>query len=546
MKEEIVKLISECSPKWRTRFIKKNEIIDNWFLENYPQVSLDVAVYSLLNDVSPYCSICGGPVKSRGKKTCSTKCRTTSLQDRSDEISEKRKRTNISKYGTESPASSPQVIQKRLDTMLKKYGATVSPKSLSAIKSRTHILNEKGRKTFQEKYGVCNPGQLTDHHEKCINTLKKKYGVTHYSKSQEFKDITFDKNIKKWNVQLPSEVTLLDILENSSKQELFKNPNREIKFKCNTCGTIDNVPSETVKWRIRNAGTPCICCSGINMGSLKQREVFEYIKTLNISVIANYKLTNNKEIDIFCPEHQIGFEFDGLFWHNDLKIPKTYHLDKTVKAAEQNISLIHIFEDEWCFKKEIVKSRIKNILGITGNKIFAKKCTIKPLNKSDERHFLETNHIQGFARSSIAHGLYHNNTLVSIMTFSKPSKAKGQKMIAGHWELLRFCSILDTTVVGGASKLLNHFVKTHCPIQVLSFADRRWSTGNLYKRLGFDEKPATALNYWYIKGDKRYHRFGLRKNKNDDQSLTEYENRLAQGYLRIWDCGSSKWILSTK
>lgn len=545
MKEEVIKIILECSPKYRIRFIKKTEHINTWFLETYPRVPLDIAVYALLNDVSPYCCICGNPVKSRGKKTCSTKCRTLSLLDKKYEIDEKRKQTNIKKYGSETPSSSPKVIQKRLDTMVKKYGAKVSPKSIEAIKSRTHILNEKGKKTLQEKYGVNNPGQLIDHHAKCVATLQKNYGVDHYYKSQEFKNIISDKNIKKWNTQLPTTITLLDILENSPKQELFANPNKEIKFKCITCGTVDNVPSETVKWRIRNTGTPCICCSGINMGSLKQREVYEYIKSLNVNVVANYKLNNNKEIDIFCPEHKIGFEFDGLFWHNDLRVPKSYHLDKTVKAAEQNIVLIHIFEDEWDYKKEIVKSRIKNLLGVTGNKIFAKNCTIKPLNKSEEIHFLETNHIQGFARSSISYGLYHHNELVSVMTFSKPSKAKGQKMITGHWELLRFCSILDTTVVGGASKLLKYFVKTHSPIQVLSFADRRWSTGNLYKNLGFQEKPSTALNYWYIKGDKRYHRFGLRKNKNDNQSLTEYENRLSQGYLRIWDCGSSKWILST-
>ena len=176
----------------------------------------------------------------------------------------------------------------------------------------------------------------------------------------------------------------------------------------------------------------------------------------------------------------------------------------------------------------------------------AKNCIIKPLSTSDEKCFLEKNHIQGTANSSAAYGLYFNNTLVSTMTFRKPNKAKGQENIDGHWELLRFCSVLDTHVVGGAGKLLKHFIKTHCPIQILSFADRRWSNGNLYKRLGFEQKKSTLLNYWYIKNKQRYHRFGLRKNKNDDQSLTEYENRLAQGYLRIWDCGSSKWILSTK
>ena len=102
--------------------------------------------------------------------------------------------------------------------------------------------------------------------------------------------------------------------------------------------------------------------------------------------------------------------------------------------------------------------------------------------------------------------------------------------------------------MGGASKLFAHFVKHYTPIKVLSFADKRWSTGNLYQQLKFTSVGDTRINYWYIdtKNTKRIYRYALRKNKNDDQSLTEYENRIKQGYKRIWDCGSSKWEWDSK
>lgn len=546
MKDEIVKLLLECHPKGRTRVIKNSEPIYAWITEHYPNVPLNIVADCLVKNTSPYCCVCNCPIKSLGKKTCSTKCRSVSLLNKVSTIVEKRKKTNIEKYGSTSPSGSPAVVKKRLDTMIEKYGANVSPKTIESAKARIAGLNEKGRKTFQEKYGVSNPGQMVDHRKKCVETLKKNYGVDHYYKSQKFKNTVIEKNLKKWNTVLPDCVTLIDVTDNIEKQQLFENPNKEIKFKCNTCGNTDCVPSETVKWRIKNSGTPCITCSGINVGSLKQCEVGDFIKSLGIKIISNYKLPDKTEIDIFCPEYNIGFEFDGLYWHNDLRIPKSYHLDKTLEAKKCGIKLIHIFEDEWDYKQCIVKSRIKNLLGVTTDKIFAKRCIIKSVSKFEENQFLNDNHIQGFSRSSIAYGLYLNDKLVSIMSFGKPSKAKGQKNIPGHWELLRFCSLIDTNVVGGAGRLLQAFIKNHTPTQILSFADKRWSTGHLYKMLGFSEEHQTSINYWYIKNNQRFHRFGLRKNKNDNQTLTEYENRLSQGYLRIWDCGSSKWIWNAK
>jgi hypothetical protein len=41
---------------------------------------------------------------------------------------------------------------------------------------------------------------------------------------------------------------------------------------------------------------------------------------------------------------------------------KNYHLNKTNLCNEKNIRLIHIFEDEWYNKKEIVKSKLTHIL----------------------------------------------------------------------------------------------------------------------------------------------------------------------------------------
>ena len=126
------------------------------------------------------------------------------------------------------------------------------------------------------------------------------------------------------------------------------------------------------------------------------------------------------------------------------------------------------------------------------------------------------------------------------MTFSKPRFNKDWE-----WELLRFCNKLNTTVVGGASKLLKGFINMYNPKNILSYADRCWSKGKLYENLGFDLIKTSPPNYWVTKNYlHREHRIKYQKHKlskildSFDQELTEWENLKANGYDRIWDCGN--------
>ena len=67
------------------------------------------------------------------------------------------------------------------------------------------------------------------------------------------------------------------------------------------------------------------------------------------------------------------------------------------------------------------------------------------------------------------------------MIFTKPRVGFGNgKQIPGRYELTKFASLLDTTVVGAASKLLKYFIRNSDATEIYSFADRRWSNGHLY------------------------------------------------------------------
>jgi len=164
---------------------------------------------------------------------------------------------------------------------------------------------------------------------------------------------------------------------------------------------------------------------------------------------------------------------------------------------------------------------------------------VKQLTPSIANKFIKKYHIQGSGRANVHLGLMHNNELVSVMTFLKGDISKS----ITDWELNRFCSKDGITVVGGASKLFKKFIKEHDPDTVISYADRRWSNINsFYEKLGFNHSYNTVPNYWYIVPHEinRIHRYALKKPV--DCNITESELRMSEGYLRIYDCGSSKYI----
>jgi hypothetical protein len=307
-----------------------------------------------------------------------------------------------------------------------------------------------------------------------------------------------------------------------------------VEIKCPKHGIFLQKPSHHL------LGHGCRKCNTIN--TKPENSVKDFIESLGVNYIENDRLLlNGLELDIYIPEKKIAIEYNGLYWHSELFKNTNYHNIKTNQCIKQGVKLIHIFGDEWEYKQSIVKSRIKNFLGLTINKIYARKCEIKKVTTKDSKLFLEENHLQGHTQSSIKIGLYYKNELVSLMTFSKPRLGIG--VLFDGYELTRFVNKLDTNIIGGASKLLKYFIKTYKPKEIVSYADRRWSDGNIYKILGFDEISINKPNYWYVINGHRKHRFGFRKSilkkqGYDTKNKTEHQIMLENKIYRIYDSGT--------
>jgi hypothetical protein len=203
--------------------------------------------------------------------------------------------------------------------------------------------------------------------------------------------------------------------------------------------------------------------------------------------------------------------------------------------------LFNIWEDDWLYKRDIIKSMIRNKLNKVSNKIYARKCSIINISGKDKVDFLNKNHIQGDTTSKYNYALVFNDDVVSLMTFSYRHINNKR-----NFELVRFCSKLDTNVIGGASKLFKYAIKDFNNCEIISYADRSNFNGNLYFELGFNYIHMTEPNYWWVVDGVRKNRYNFTKKKlvnlGEDETLSESEIMKSKGYFRIWGVGMDKFI----
>lgn len=205
-----------------------------------------------------------------------------------------------------------------------------------------------------------------------------------------------------------------------------------------------------------------------------------------------------------------------------------------------------IFEDE-LVNMELILNKIDHYTHKSvATRIHARKCTIDKISATDKRDMLNAFHIQGNDNAQISYGAYHTGELVAVMTFTIPRFTPGHKM-NNVWEMSRFATHTDYAIPGIASKLLTHFQRNNDWNKIISYVDRRWSSGNMYDAIGFKISGINPPTYYYVVSGKRKHRWGYQKSKlkttlstfNDD--LTEYQNMQHVGFWRVWDCGTLRY-----
>ena len=139
--------------------------------------------------------------------------------------------------------------------------------------------------------------------------------------------------------------------------------------KCNKCNQEYTINYTSLHTRLKAKVNPCTFCNPLNdrTTSFEEKNLLSYIQSIySGQIIENDRsILNGKELDIYLPEKRLAIEFDGLYWHNEMFLPNDYHVNKSNSCENKGVQLIHVFEDEWCNKTDIVKSRICSLIGRT-------------------------------------------------------------------------------------------------------------------------------------------------------------------------------------
>jgi hypothetical protein len=468
-----------------------------------------------------------------------------------EEIRQKKKDTCLERYGVEHSSQSKEIQQKIINNNLEKYGVPYI--------AQVEKFKQKKEATFLKKYGINNPSKLDEVKVKISKanlklassakvkraaTNIKKYGIDYPLKNFEIKA---KGRRTKFNRLMSRIVDFLRALDSELVDiPTYAKLTDDLKCRCLKCNTI----FLTTFFNLYQGCGKCPNC--YQKGSFGEKQIVSFIKELNINIVENSrKLISPLELDIYIPEKQIAIEYNGIYWHSEKqKSDKNYHLNKLNLCQDKKITLIQIFEDEWLLHQDIVKHRLMQIFGVNSSqRVHARSCTIKLTPSNVKNEFLSKYHLQGTDNSPVSLGAFYKDALVAVMTFNHGSLAKGIKNKKEDvWELNRYCCDYNFHIPGIASKLLSFFKNNYEWSMIYSYADRRWSVGNMYYKLGFTLDKETLPNYWYVPEGtpKRIHRFAFKKRPDEPRNIPEWLLRMQEGYTRIWDCGNLKFVMQNE
>lgn len=275
----------------------------------------------------------------------------------------------------------------------------------------------------------------------------------------------------------------------------------------------------------------------------------EYVESLGFSIKRNDRtIIGPKELDICVTDKKFAIEYNGLYWHDEQKVGKRHHIDKTEACTLVGYNLFHIYSDEWEYKTDIVKSMISNRLHASNvQNIDARKCIIEELTGKEASAFFEATHISGTTAASKYFALKYKDEIVSVMSWRHPQqKKKWREANPNCIEMARYSNKLFANVRGGFSRLLKYSILSWVIPStnyktILSYCDLRFGQGNVYIQNGFTlDKSNTGINYWYTDGKVRYPRFKFRATKDKTEKQVATDNKV----WKVFGCSNASYKLT--
>ena len=382
--------------------------------------SVEEAWFCLIHNIEPQlCAICGGLSRFTGcvrKKNnyfgYNTVCGSCSAND--VDAKKIRHKNTVSQ---KTPEEKRSIEMKRRKTMEKRYGDSM----LNLFGSESHknrmielygapyySNKQKYKETMMERYGVDHNFKLPDHVEKSIKTKREKYGnASNYEKTKKT-------NLERYGKEHIGQVKSAQIKSTMKKRQTILDI--EKKYNCTQDIKLRNIYGNSWKLLglekikigpyvfISNEDIPLIE-QYIDEGShtnkytsIKEKELVDFIKSIYDGVIleniTNIVISKNRfyELDIYLPDLNLAFDFNGIYWHSSKFKDPYYHQRKMLKCYDAGVQLIHIYENYWDKEKDIIKNQIIDVIKDKNNGI---KYGWIPSDKLNEYYLTLPNIIEG-------------------------------------------------------------------------------------------------------------------------------------------------------
>lgn len=499
-----------------------------------------------------FCVVCGKEAKFKSmvvgyKKYCSIKC----IQ-LDPEIRNKRENTMLKKYGVKNHMHLQSTLDKIKKTNLERYGYEHNFKSKTCRENYKKIIKEKYgdenynnyeqiKKTNLEKYGCecsLNNETVKDKIKKtnlekygCENTLNndqiknkvkqtnlKLYGSEQALSNKEIHESTLENAFQAWLLKLQNKIDNATIIKADKKDKFMV-------MKCHKCGEEFIISKKNIRKRIARKHLLCIYCNPIiKTTSIAEQEIFSFCKEhVDDFINGDRKLLDGFEIDIYSGSLRLGIEFNGLYWHSEENLPNDYHYNKSKLATLKGINLIHIWEDQWLYKSEIVKSVLLKLLG--KSTIISSGTTTIKISDIDAENFFKENSLSENISGNVCLGFF-TDELVSVMVLDNRN----------GWKLVGHCDKKNITVKDSFNTLFRKFINEYTPESVEYVIDR--SLEILYVpdcvREGFQFIDETDPDYQYLSYENEY---AIRESKLKIESVG-----LAKNNLKIYDSGNLRYL----
>lgn len=519
-------------------------------------VEIGQRMYHLREEMTaiPSCPVCGqnrqwyrysnGYFETCGARDCKQSVKAEKFKktvasdkfaDKKKEWFEKQKQTMLERYGVDHNWKG-DLRKSGEETMLERYGVKHALQGEEA--------QEKRRRTTEERHGTLDMFSLGK------EKMQERYGSENAMHSEEIKDRN-RVNMKK--------------VKNKQSQERLNKHSIEMSgdtvdpynLHCRVCDTCFKSSNATVNTNLRRGESPCPRCNPPSLTSSRmEKEMLSFIKSIYKWEIAEndryvMRGTNRfSEVDIHVKNLKIAIEFNGLYWHGENHKDSDYHLEKSKFLSNMGISLYHIWEDDWNYKGEIVKSHLSKILTKPLLET-AIEYNIREISGREYKEFVSKNDLAGYSPASIIFGLFDGDQLVAISSFKEiKSRMDGGKI--GSWKIVRYTEKNFVPVANGFEKLLDHFLSIKKDAEVFYDADIASFPGvanNIFIGSGMSYEKTIEPNYtWFIDGVResrvKWNKINSKLVKSDE-SKTWDEIMRGKGYFKIWDAGKNRFTINT-